>query len=284
MNRPRLLRLVSQRAWMGRELAAALDPALWRVAPHHGLSVPAGVQPGDVWWMPGQYAARLAAVGMLPDLAAPPPNWLAVLPREFTGRALTVTTAGAVSAHPNEGFWKLADAKTDRFPAAWRTADELVAAVHSAGLPACTPLLCSPRVRFGCEYRAFVCDGRPTTGSWYIDDHREAHDSPLFDAPGHHDLAAYRFAAKVAAWCYQHGVSPRTYTLDVGWDIDGARWLVVEANPVWASGWYDAHLSAVADCLDAALNPPASWVWRPDPFLTAAAARGRPLPVDDDAR
>lgn len=249
---PRTLRVVSQRAWMARDLADALNPDVWTVTAHHGLSVPHGIDPGDAWWMPGAFAARLHRVGALPELAAPAPGFLPGLPRRFVQRTIRMHAAGDAARTRTSGFWKLADAKTDLFPAGWRGPEHLSADIRAARLPDSTLLLCSDHAPFGAEYRAFIVDGKVTGGSWYLDETGRGFDHPAFTPPARRAAQAEQFAAEVAAWCHQHGHAPRAYTLDVAWGLRAATWLVVEANPVWSSAWYGTNLAAAAGALAAA--------------------------------
>lgn len=279
----RTLHLVSQRNWMAEELRAGLDPDKWEVRQHTGLSaVPpeVGFDPDHVLWAPGAYAARLMLERPDLRLAAPGPEWLPILSLarpNLTGREVYLFSARESATWGDEGFWKLAETKRDIFPSKWRTADQ----VHfdASSLPADSMLQYSPtRLTLSAEYR--VVRNRNGYHAWspYLDQHGVSRDDPAFMDPDARltCLKVLGFAASVAWPAYF------PFALDVGFNVETEKWIVVEANPVWSSAWYGMDLGIFAQVVAEAQGPdvPDEYLWRPDPILIQRARLLRPLPVD----
>lgn len=282
MGTSTLIRVVTQRNWMVDELRAAMAGSGWTVQQHYGLSVPP--LDGAVTWMPGAFAARLYQQGVCPRLSSPGGAFLSLMPRQFTGREVALFPAALAMLEPSEGFWKLADSKDDRFPAAWRTADQLAQDLLTAQVPPEAMLhLTDVRLDLIGEYRAVVAGHTVLTGAFYIDLSGRPHDDHDFADPTEiARSAAADFASEVVAGMNAKGLSsPPSYTLDVGFDRVTGRWVVVEANPIWSSAWYSSNPTLfVTALITDQMTDPGIWVWQPDPVLSERAARKVPLPVD----
>ncbi len=276
------IRVVTQRNWMVEELRAAVAGSGWTVQQHYGLSVPP--LDGAITWMPGAFAARLFQQGLGPRLSSPGGSFLSLMPQEFTGREVALFPAVLAMLEPSEGFWKLADSKDDRFPAAWRTAEQLATDLLTAQVPPGAMLhLTDVRLDLVGEYRAVVAGSTVLTGAFYIDLAGRPHDDPEFAEPTAIALsAATDFAAEVVASMNAEGLSgPPSYTLDVGFDRITGCWVVIEANPIWSSAWYGSNPTLfVTALITDQMTDPGIWVWTPDPVLSERAARKPPLPVD----
>ncbi|MEJ7648573.1 MAG: hypothetical protein WKF57_05900 [Nakamurella sp.] len=302
----RTFHVVTQRQWMRDELMQALTPHGWQVLAHHGLSdLPAevGIDPDHVLWAPGAFVARQLLTRPL-VLAAPHPWFLHELHRSgLLGRPITNVTVRTARNHPVEGFWKLADAKWDRFPARWRTVDEMLMDLwDTAELPAESLLtFCPKRLPPAIEYRAVIIDNAAVTVSRYLDEHGRSRDDEHFsngaESPlpeqGHPDSDVARVAAFVTHLMpaiRQINVAPQAFVLDIGVVRGGgvvgsgpdAALHVVEANPAWCSAWYGSDLPAFAEAVAVAQGPHIleDEIWQPDSVLHRRAERSGPLPVD----
>ncbi|MEU6232803.1 ATP-grasp domain-containing protein [Kitasatospora sp. NPDC047058] len=180
-------------------------------------------------------------------LLQPGDEWLARLPRELTGRAVSLTTLAEARALRRPMFLKPPGDKL--FPAKVYP--------DGSGLPGPdaleddTPVLASEVVRFHREYRLFVLDGEVRTASRYAVD-GDLDVAPLAEDPHRAEVAA--FAAEVLAAAA--GTLPSATVIDVG-PVDDGRWAVVEANSAWASGGYACDPDAVLDVVLRAGGPAA---------------------------
>jgi len=290
----RTFHVVTQRRWMVDELTAALVPAGWSVVAHHGLSaLPPGVGhcPEHILWCPSAFAAREIVHGNLLRLAAPGPTWLPAASIHFavagipTGRLIALMSARSAYRSPRTGFWKLAEAKLDSFPAKWRGSLQLRADIKAAGLPDDALLqMGDTRLSITREYRAIVIGADVASISSYLDpDGRDRSDpdfaepDPAYAASAQH--AADDFAIKIAR---QHPAG-QAYSLDLAWTTSG--WAVIEANPVWCSAWYGCDIPAFAEAVAVAqgLDVQDRFVWRPDALLVSRSVAAGPLPHDGGA-
>lgn len=288
---PRPLVVVTQREWVYREMAEATHGQ----APVHrayGLDVPQ-VPHRSSWWMPPQFAARLHRANDCPPLTAPGPRWLSTLSRthpHLTGREVRTLTVSDLTGLPGPGWVKPAQAKTDRFPAAWRTPEQAAAAAAEARFPADALVQWSPTdLPIDIEVRAYVTHGVVTTVSTYRLVSR-TYDA-LIDSPAAMRYARDPWLLGTAVRYAQDVVDALDGRYPAGWVLDvahvrGGGWVVLEGNAAWASGWYDADLHRVRACIDAACPDLATrhgarehraWGWEPDPFEVAAAAALAPL-------
>ena len=287
MSTSTTIRVVTQRNWMVDELRAAMAGSGWTVQQHYGLSAPPA--DGAVTWMPGAFAARLHHQGLCPRLSSPGGALLSLMPHELTGREVALFPAALAMLEPSEGFWKLADSKDDRFPAAWRTADQLAADLAAAQIPPAAMLhLTDVRLDLVAEHRAVVVGQTVLTGSFYTDLSGRPHDDPSFAQPaaaGRARTAATGFASEVVSRLHALGLTgPPSYTLDVGLDRISGQWVVVEANPIWSSAWYGSNPTLfVTALITDQMTDPGIWEWKPDPVLSERVARMRPLPLDRPA-
>lgn len=281
--------VVTQRNWMATELAAALEPAGWRVAQHYGLDAldpKVGHDPAHVLWAPGAFAAREILHGNSLRLSAPGPAWLPRLSTQDyvdtdpAGRVVELVTMIDAYDSPREGFWKLAETKHDAFPARWRTVGELKCDIRSAGLPPAALLqYTETKLTIVREYRAVVQRGVPTTVSCYLDNAGRDRSHPDFSEPASvlqrtAENIARSLAAEIEAQC----PAGPAYTLDIA--RSGSRWLVLEANPVWSSAWYGCDLLEFADAVARAqgADVPEQHLWRPDALLVDRSRKAGPLP------
>ncbi|WP_143200514.1 ATP-grasp domain-containing protein [Kitasatospora sp. CB01950] len=192
-------------------------------------------------------------------LLEPSPAWLAMLPRELTGRDVELTTLAAARRLSRPAFVK---APADKHFAArvYGDGSELPGPELLDGN---VPVLVSEVVRFAVEYRLFVLDGAVRAASRYARDGELSIAAPESDAPESDgpesdgpesdgpELSA--FAAQVLAASAECAPLPSAAVVDVGRTPGG--WAVVEANAAWASGGYACEPDAVLDVVLRAAGP-----------------------------
>jgi hypothetical protein len=205
-------------------------------------------------------AEHLHAGPSFADIVAPaldiallqaPEDWLARLPRKYTGREIT--------------FGPIREAYSLRRPAFIKSPNDkqIPALIYTDGsrLPGPdavdphTPVLISDVVEFAAEYRLYLLDGEVHTGSQY------AQQGRLSLGPLNKDAAA--FGAELLAECGD--TLPSAIVMDVG-TADGT-WLVIEANAAWASGMYAADPQRALDVVLQAAGPAEAVIPRDHRFL-----------------
>jgi hypothetical protein len=168
-----------------------------------------------------------------------PPDWLARLPRAFTGRRVALLS--------------LSEAYELRWPAFIKTPNDksIPARIYTDGsrLPGPdavdpeTLVLVSEVVTFEEEHRLHILDATVTTGSRYAE-RGQLSLAPV--SPG-----ALAFAADLLAEA-GHTI-PSAIVIDVG--VVAGQWVVIEANAAWASGHYAADVDAVLDVILRSARP-----------------------------
>lgn len=242
----------------------AIDSPDYRVYYSYGDYVPA-LAPGFSFWGPGKYAFGLRELFPSFRPMAPGPRWLSDIPVELTGRELhTESYADALAAlegHPSVRF-KLAELKHGAIPAARYGSSELrtildanpeLAAVQVQWTPAELPL--------DFEHRFFILAGEALTGSPYLVGGRVDHRS----------TKAWSRYAEALGWATElarelENSSPPAYTLDIGWNLETERWIIVEANRSWSSGIYGADPLIALESIGAS-TAQSDWDWVPDSAL-----------------
>lgn len=227
-----LLIVVTHRRWLVEQFA---DAATIRVVGDAGLDAP--LVPPDwqtSWWAPMEHATRLRHAGIGMPLSAPGPDWLSNVPVKLTGRKVWTGTLAdyRTGAGPNHGWAKPAEFKCVGFPAQWLPSrDDVLAVAAHAGIPEESVLqLTSTRLDLVEEHRMFIHKQHVVASSPYLDARADTWD-PAWDARTDlHAQDAHAFAAAVLAAT----ALPDGAVLDVGLCSDGT-WVVVEANPAWAS-------------------------------------------------
>lgn len=252
--------------WVKEELGigvARLDKSI-QVEHNYGLDIPlSSVDEVVGIWAPLRNAARLLKSGFEVPFAAPPKDMLSSLPLDMTGRI--VETCLVKDITPREGVWKLAEAKDDRFPAQWRTVNELVvdaAILHPESIVQYTPTW----LNIVAETRFFVTSSPDRqevsyTGSVYKAGEWIYYDDLVERAlPEGVELFLEGVISIVGRHC------PLGYVVDIATLEDGSH-VVLEFNPSWCCGFYGANLegvvrSIIASCTD--FNSDLLWV--PDAF------------------
>ncbi|MGW9207312.1 ATP-grasp domain-containing protein [Embleya sp. NPDC055664] len=181
-------------------------------------------------------------------LLEPADGWLTALPERWTRRGIAATTMGEARRLRVPAFVKPPSDKS--FEAAVYTDGTRL----PAGVPDATPVLVAEIRTFVVEYRLFVLDGVPHTGSRYATFGR-LDPMPLIDDPRAGEVFA--FARDLLA---EHGAGlPSAVVLDVGLagtaDSAEEHWVVVEPNMAWFSNIYAADPARCLDVIVAAAGP-----------------------------
>ncbi len=163
-------------------------------------------------------------------LLEPTLDWLATLPIAHVKRNIRATTLGAMRAVPERAFVKPVDEKI--FQARVYAAGEHIDAERT--FPDEAGVLVSEIVTFGLEVRAFVLEREVASLSAYMREGRIAKNDegewPLAEAE--RDEASAFLATVLADPAVR---LPPAVVVDVG-RAEGLGWVIVEANPCWASG------------------------------------------------
>ncbi|GCD93291.1 ATP-grasp domain-containing protein [Embleya hyalina] len=260
-------------ALSGRSTTTADLLAEAAVARGMAVAVLAGPRPelrGGAVYYGGPLFADTVAESLDVALLEPADGWLTALPQRWTRRGITATTMG--------------EARRLRVPAFVKPPSDksFEAAVYAdgtrlpAGVPDATPVLVAEIRTFVVEYRLFVLDGVPHTGSRYATFGR-LDPMPLSDDPKAGEVAS--FARDLLA---EHGAGlPSAVVLDVGLagtaDSAEEHWAVVEPNMAWFSNIYAADPARCLDVIVAAAGPRAAL--RP---ADTRFARARPAAAPTD--
>jgi len=216
----------------------------WRI-PVHLLRSPGAVY-GE------QFFCEVIAEQMNWNLLSNPLDWLAKLPEEYVNRKITFTTLAEARKINEKKFIKPADDKC--FPAqVYESGNDLPKHVVLDN----TPTLVSDVVNFTSEYRCFIKDRKVTTACCYL--YKHYGKEPEINNPANYyqnnDLVL-EFMTKLLAdervECAPGSV------IDVGRckkDDEALKFVVLETNPVYASGTYGCEMVAVLDAINAACVP-----------------------------
>ncbi|MFD3655623.1 ATP-grasp domain-containing protein [Streptomyces sp. NPDC058620] len=206
------------------------------------VQLPTSAVPADL------HAEHLHSGPGFADIVAPalniallqaPEDWLARLPRQYTGREITVAPIREAYRLRRPAFIKSPNDK--QIPALIYTDGSRLPGPDSVDPH--TPVLISDVVEFATEYRLYLLNGTVHTGSQY------AQHGRLCLGPLGKDAAA--FGAELLAEC--RDTLPSAIVVDVGM-ADG-RWSVIEANAAWASGMYTADPQRALDVVLQAAGP-----------------------------
>lgn len=209
---------------------------LWNEAPKHGWEVerigwrveeqngPVALY-GEIHW------AHVVSEQLGLRLIDPPPDWLSKLSHDLLKRRVRFAESSyAFGPIELPAFIKPADDKC--FGArVYHSLDG--AEIHSG------PILVSDPVTFVAEWRAWVLDGVSQAVGFYRGD--KQHDS---------DIARVKVGFYASAACLETE-TPKAVVIDVGL-LDTGSFAIIEANPAYASGIYDAPAAGVLRVLERA--------------------------------
>ncbi|MFB6812550.1 ATP-grasp domain-containing protein [Streptomyces sp. NPDC056387] len=210
------------------------------------FSVPGGLRAAHLHAGPGFADAVAPPLGI--GLLEAPADWLARLPREFTGREVRLVPLGEVYGLRRPVFVK---SPNDKSIPALVYADGSRLPGPDAVDPE-TEVLVSDVTRFTAEYRTYLLDGAVHTASRYAEDGR------LSLGPVPREAVAFAERLPLASL-------PSAIVVDVG--LSDGRWSVIEANAAWASGTYLCDPQRALDVVLRAAAPLGSFAERDRAFL-----------------
>lgn len=225
------------------------------------------------YWTAGMWAARLQRIGLALNVCSPGADWLPALDPKLLGREVVNGHLGELAGNQRL-FVKPAEAKIPAFVAGVYTPAEVAAIFAQEGLnPELELQWTDSLISFDWEHRFFVTDGEVTTGSPYRVADRAWEPSISLDRYSE----AERYARGVVQELSGVDMLPPHFTLDVGWDADGERWLVIEGNRSWSSGTYGCDARLALNGIYAATHYTGQrWKWKPDAQIVSQAA-AKPL-------
>jgi hypothetical protein len=225
----------------------------------YGVEVPLATEHESLtFWMADGYAARLHVAGLAPALLAPAWDWLSTIDPDLTGRHVVSTRMDQLPM--GRMFLKPALLKLVDCPAGVWDAHDFQRAAQQEGASGSMQVQFTREVlQLDHEHRFIVCDGQVVTGSPYRV-HGRAWHRGLTSERSADALAFARTAVQVLGQdC------PPVCALDVALDCDSGRWLIVEANPLWASGPYGCDPVCFVDAVEVANTTGAGrWAWTPE--------------------
>jgi len=277
MSQVPTIQLVCQPKWMHDEFISAEV----NVQHSFGLEIPR-FNIEDAWWMPQEFAVHLnqsleANKKHRVSLAAPGPYLLSDTPQKFTQRLVeTITVSEAKNAVAN-GWWKLAEGKSDSFIAKHRESKELVRDIEKSGLPDSTLLQFSPStLPIQSEYRVFVKSDKAVTASIYLQKAKDGSEVTVYDgAIGDNAVLndLYGFVEEALSYV----AHPGSLVVDVAL-LDDESFAVLEYNPVWCSAWYNCDMTKVMESILESKKDIEDWPYNPDVSLSDRLARKATLP------
>lgn len=251
--------------WVFEEFKGALPKEQYAVKHDFGFEIPRTLP--DLWWMPTEHAYQVLRRVRLP-LVAPGAQWLDSLPEGILGRSVTTFSAESVDRFEGKRWVKLAEAKSEVLVAGLHSHDEL----ESLKLPKGTQLQFSDKVLpLNDETRFYVAHGQIVTGSTYLLDGETWNDA---ERTGDY-RGALAFGNHVVKELGEN--QPPAYTLDVAMNQESCKWIVLEGNPAWSSGYYGSDLLGVAEVIEESMKPSSEWEWQPDPYIVARGEKKRLL-------
>ncbi|WP_345711714.1 ATP-grasp domain-containing protein [Kineococcus glutinatus] len=238
----------------------------------YSVQVPLAAEYGSlVFWMADAYAARLHVAGLAPALLAPAWDWVSTIDPDLTGRHVVSTTMDQLP----EGrmFVKPALLKLVECPAGIWDSGDFRRAARRDGAGGSMRVQYTPQIlRLDHEHRFVVRDGQVLTGSPYRVAGRAWHRS-LVSGRSADALAFARTAVQALG-----EDCPPVCSLDVALDRDSGRWLIVEANPLWASGPYSCDPVRFVDAVEVAnTTGTGRWAWTPEETQIDRARREEPV-------
>ena len=228
----------------GRRLGAAAKRRGWKATTLSSWRTPVDAAFGRPLLVYGEpLFARIVASQNELLLLEPPHDWLGRVDRSLTRRKISVLTFDQLGALSYPCFLKPPDDKI--FPAKVYASPE--ALTERSDIDADQLIIASEPVIFAKEFRVHFCDWRAVSQSLYS---VAGELAPSRDDPGGPD--AITFAQSVVDSTKLH--TPPAVVVDVGILSDG-NWAVIEANPAFGAGLYDAEADPILDVLLQACQP-----------------------------
>lgn len=254
---------------MGRsiELLRQFEPLIsdeqWDLWFSYGDEIPA-LERDHLFFGAGRFALALKRLQPERHFSSPGASWLPNLPPELLGRKIYEEPfEEALERMPANPWFKFSELKHDSVPAKAYQRSELLAVLEAN--PELKRVSCqwTPELlTLNFEHRFFVVDGELLTGSPYHVDGKvtfaEGAAWRRFEEAGYF---ARNFASELKT------LAPRAYTLDVAFDVLRERWLIVEGNRAWSSGFYGSDPRRALEAVKVSLSGDEAWEWSPDEIV-----------------
>lgn len=262
------VQVTSMAHWVAEEFKDSLDTSEYEVKHDFGFDVPREIP--YAWWLPLEHAYQVQRVSPI-HLTATGSQWLSQLPFELLGRVIQTMPISSLESLTGTFWMKLAEAKSDQFIAGIHNVEK----IKELNLPKGTQLqICDRVLDLDNEHRFYVVGGEIATGSTYLLNGKTWNDHPV--------VGDYSGAVKFAEYCVKElgNHQPHSYTLDVAYDKGNERWILLEGNPAWSSGFYGCDLTAVTEAIHESMKPSEHWKWSPDALIEARGTRKRLLVLE----
>jgi hypothetical protein len=213
------------------------------------------------YWMGGAFALKLRRIGLASRLVSPGATWLPELPVSLTGRTIHEGTLEAFLAYDVPAWVKPSEAKIVSIPAGMYSPAQIQEKFRAENFTHAISLQWTETVMsMNYEHRFFVADSKVITGSPY-----------LVNGVGYHSgisYARYDEAKAFAQHVLDEVETPPAFTLDVAFDERTEKWVVIEGNRAWSSGFYGADPVAALETVRLSCNHEGDdWLWQPDEHI-----------------
>jgi hypothetical protein len=227
----------------------------------YGQTIPELSDFATSYWMGGAFALKLRRIGLASRLVSPGATWLPELPVSLTGRTIHEGDLEAFLAYDAPAWVKPSEAKIVSIPAGIYSSAQIQEKFHDANFTHAISLQWTETVMsMNHEHRFFVADSKVITGSPY-----------LVDGEGYHpgiSYARYEEAKTFAQHVLDEVETPPAFTLDVAFDEHTQKWVVIEGNRAWSSGFYGADPVAALETVRLSCNAEDDvWLWEPDEHI-----------------
>lgn len=256
---------------MGRsiELLRQFEPLVadetWELWFSYGEEIPV-LDSDHLFFGAGRFALALKSLQPERRFSSPGASWLPNLPAELLGRSIHQESfEDALEFMPEKVWFKFSELKHDLVPAKAYERSELKAILQ--GQPELKTVSCqwTPELlTLNFEHRFFVVDGELLTGSPYHVDGKVTFEE---GSAWRRFEEAELFARGVARELREQ--APKAYTLDVAFDVLRERWLIVEGNRAWSSGFYGSDPFKALEAVKVSLAGDDPWEWAPDEVVSS---------------
>lgn len=237
----------------------------WELWFSYGTEIPE-LNEDHLFFGGGRFALALKRFRPQRRFSSPGSAWLPSLPSEFLGRRIHEETfQDALGTMPPSVWFKFSEMKHDLVPARAYERSELLAILEAN--PELKEVNCQwteDLLTLNFEHRFFVVGGELLTGSPY---HVDGKVTFAAGSAWRRFDEAENFARSVARELKDH--SPNSYTLDVAFDVLKERWLVVEGNRSWSSGFYGSDPFKALEAVKASLSGDDGWEWTADDVVSS---------------
>ena len=256
---------------MGRsiELLKQFEPLVgdkdWELWFSYGEEIPS-LEPDHLFFGAGRFALALKRLQPERHFSSPGASWLPNLPAELLGRKVYEETfEDALEVMPEKLWFKFSELKHDLVPAEAYERCELKTILEAQPeLKAVSCQWTTDLLTLNFEHRFFVVDGELLTGSPY---HVDGKVTFAEGSAWRRFEEAELFAREVAREL--RTLAPDAYTLDVAFDVLRERWLIVEGNRAWFSGFYGSDPFKALEAVKASLAGDDQWEWVPDAVVSS---------------